>query len=307
MSKTLNSNSRWGSGGGGLTFPVAGEKNWDVWIETLVQALLDHDHSSNEKGREVPGGALTDATVTADKLLLNNNTYIRWKDDQAATKDIIGVDTSNNLTLGNVTMGASSDEGSKLVLGSGHQGSLELQKATLADGQSATSVPGFAVLASDEAAFVYYSITRSYNDTFVDGDVTVGTDNIASTAHGLEDLERVRVSNSGGALPTGLAIDTDYYVILVDANNFKLASSRANAVADTAVDITAASGGGTHTVESAHCQMGTLMIDQDNVAIIEEYSGDDTGVTFTNNNGQLEYATTSTGQTAALRYMVVRG
>ena len=223
MSKTLNSNSRWGSGGGGLTFPVAGEKNWDVWIETLVQALLDHDHSSNEKGREIPGGAITDATVTADKLLLNNNTYIRWKDDQAATKDIIGVDTSNNLTLGNVTMGASSDEGSKLVLGSGHQGSLELQKATLADNQSATSVPGFAVLAADESAFMFYSIDR-------------GTS----------------------------------------------------------------------------CQMGSLWISNTDVstasAITEENVGEDAGVTFTvTDAGQLEYATTSTGTAASLRYMVVRG
>ncbi len=83
--------------------------------------------------------------------------------------------------------------------------------------------------------------------TFVDGDVTVGSDLIAETAHGLETGDVVRLTTSG-TLPAGLALATDYYVIRVDANSFKLASSLANAEAGTAVDITAAAGGGTHTV-----------------------------------------------------------
>jgi len=41
---------------------------------------------------------------------------------------------------------------------------------------------------------------------------------------------------------------TDYYVIRVSADAFKLASSLANAEAGIAVDITAAAGGGNHTV-----------------------------------------------------------
>jgi len=82
--------------------------------------------------------------------------------------------------------------------------------------------------------------------TFVDGDVTVGTDNINTTAHGYADLQKVQLTSSG-TLPAGLALATDYWVIKVDADNYKLASSLANAIADTAVDITAAAGGGTHT------------------------------------------------------------
>ena len=44
-----------------------------------------------------------------------------------------------------------------------------------------------------------------------------------------------RLLNSGGALPTGLSTDTDYYVIVVDANTIKLATSASNAAAGTAV------------------------------------------------------------------------
>lgn len=111
-------------------------------------------------------------------------------------------------------------------------------------------------------------IDQQYKDwpTFADSDVTTGTENINITSHGLADLEKVQVSNSGGALPTGLSASTDYWVIYVDADNFKLASSRANAVADTAVDITAASGGGTHTIE---VQKRTVTIDGDGSETID--------------------------------------
>lgn len=85
--------------------------------------------------------------------------------------------------------------------------------------------------------------------TFADTDVTTGTDNINITGHGFNNGQKVAASNSGGALPSGLADNTMYYVIRVDADNIKLATSLANAVGTPVpVDITAASGGGTHTL-----------------------------------------------------------
>lgn len=83
--------------------------------------------------------------------------------------------------------------------------------------------------------------------TFVDANVTVGTDTIAITAHGLVTGQIVSLISSG-ALPAGLSNSAEYYVIATDANNIKLANSIQNAVIGTAVDITAAAGGGTHTV-----------------------------------------------------------
>jgi hypothetical protein len=46
-----------------------------------------------------------------------------------------------------------------------------------------------------------------------------------------------------GTLPTGVSGSTTYWAIVVDVNTFKIATSRANALAGTAVDITAAGGG----------------------------------------------------------------
>lgn len=51
------------------------------------------------------------------------------------------------------------------------------------------------------------------------------------------------VRNVGGALPGGLAAVTDYWVIRVDANTIKLATSSSNAMAGTAVDLTTAGSG----------------------------------------------------------------
>ena len=59
-----------------------------------------------------------------------------------------------------------------------------------------------------------------------------------------------QISNSGGALPTGLAASTNYWCIRVDANTLKVASSYANAIADTEVTFST-DGTGTHTLERA--------------------------------------------------------
>ncbi|MGE3681953.1 MAG: packaged DNA stabilization protein [Bdellovibrionales bacterium] len=77
-------------------------------------------------------------------------------------------------------------------------------------------------------------------------DVDTSTDVITKTAHGLVTGLKVRVTTIG-TLPAPLAVDTDYYVIRVDDDNFQLASSLANAVSSTQINITD-TGGSTMTV-----------------------------------------------------------
>lgn len=62
-------------------------------------------------------------------------------------------------------------------------------------------------------------------------------------AHGLTNGDRVRFTNSGGALPTGLAINTTYWVRNVTANTFELSTQRTSTVLPFAD-----AGTGTHTV-----------------------------------------------------------
>lgn len=103
--------------------------------------------------------------------------------------------------------------------------------------------------------------------TFVDGDVTVGTDNIEITGHEFLTGDAVVLTTSG-TLPTGLSLATTYYVIRIDDDNFKLAASADDADAGTPVDITAASGGGTHTVTGDYA--GALTLSDTDDAILTD-------------------------------------
>lgn len=86
--------------------------------------------------------------------------------------------------------------------------------------------------------------------SFAAAAVNAGTDTITVVDHGLENAYGpVRLSNSGGALPTGLANNVNYWLIVLNDSQFKLADSYANAIAGTPVDITAA-GSGTNTMRN---------------------------------------------------------
>lgn len=90
--------------------------------------------------------------------------------------------------------------------------------------------------------------TLGQSDTFT---ADAGTDvcTYTSTANFPSNIltgTRVRLTTTT-TLPAGLATATDYYVIKVTDSTFKLATSYANAVAGTAIDITDA-GTGTHTI-----------------------------------------------------------
>lgn len=84
--------------------------------------------------------------------------------------------------------------------------------------------------------------------TFVDADVSVGSDRITIVAHGLTVGAPVDLITTG-TLPAGLALLTTYFVIVINDDTIALASTIANAYSTTPVDITAAAGGGTHTVQ----------------------------------------------------------
>lgn len=83
--------------------------------------------------------------------------------------------------------------------------------------------------------------------TFATTDVIVAADTITEAGHGMQTGDGpIRVSSST-TLPAGLAAATDYWVIRVDDNTIKLATSKANALAGTAINITD-QGTGTHTL-----------------------------------------------------------
>lgn len=90
--------------------------------------------------------------------------------------------------------------------------------------------------------------TLGQSDTFT-ADASTDTCTYSSAANFPSNIftgTRVRLTTTT-TLPAGLALATDYYVIVVTDSTFKLATSYANALAGTAINITDA-GTGTHTL-----------------------------------------------------------
>jgi hypothetical protein len=89
---------------------------------------------------------------------------------------------------------------------------------------------------------------KAYSFTSFTFPAAAATDLLTKVSHGLETGDGpINVSNAGGALPAGLAAATDYWVIRIDADTIKLATSLANAYAGTAIDLTT-DGTGTQTL-----------------------------------------------------------
>jgi hypothetical protein len=98
--------------------------------------------------------------------------------------------------------------------------------------------------------------TIAANKTFADGDVTPATDVIAIAAHGYTAGCGVELSTTG-VLPAGLSINTLYYLGVPSAGTLTLHTNVADALAGTnPVNITAAAGGGTHTINNMTVALG---------------------------------------------------
>ncbi len=91
--------------------------------------------------------------------------------------------------------------------------------------------------------------------TFTTTDVDLVNDVVALSAHALKTGDAIGFSTTGG-VPTGLTVTTAYYVILNGANSIGFATSRANAMAGTKVNLTGVGTGVTTVYEGG---TGTIL------------------------------------------------
>lgn len=93
---------------------------------------------------------------------------------------------------------------------------------------------------------VWADYSTSDTQDFATTDVNTGTDEITLTAHNLENFQQIQFTSTG-SVPAGLTASTTYYLIVVDANTIQVATTYANAIAGTQINITDV-GSGTHTL-----------------------------------------------------------
>lgn len=98
--------------------------------------------------------------------------------------------------------------------------------------------------------------------TFTAGDVSVPSNYVTISNHGLVTGQMVQLTTSG-SLPTGLSLATDYYVIRISSSTFRFATSAWNAFQGTGITMSGA-GTGTNTVTSQYVE-GTQADSKDTV------------------------------------------
>ena len=111
-----------------------------------------------------------------------------------------------------------------------------------------------AIVGDSTNTFKILDDISSYTLTF-DGSsasvVSVANDTITSNNHRFVNLQRVIYTKGGGTVITGLSEDGVYYIIKVDQNTIKLATSSSNAAAGTGINLTGLGAGTTHTLNVA--------------------------------------------------------
>lgn len=103
---------------------------------------------------------------------------------------------------------------------------------------------------------VIVDVNTPSTKTFTSAGTNTTTDVVTSTTHGLTTGLKVQLTTDD-TLPTGLSLSTDYFIIVVSASTLAFASSLANALAGTKIDITGA-GTGTHTITSTSIAGATV-------------------------------------------------
>lgn len=108
---------------------------------------------------------------------------------------------------------------------------------------SATATPSIDVTGASVIAFsIVAAVATPVAVVVPSASIDPTANTFTKTAHGLITGVKGQLTTSGG-LPAPLLVSTDYFVIVIDANVFNLASTLVNALAGTAIDITTAGTG----------------------------------------------------------------
>ena len=82
-----------------IQLPANGDRDWGTNLRDLAWVkLANHDHDT-AGGQPIAGGALAADSITGPKILLANNTYLRWKNAAASATDVIKLNASDKVEI----------------------------------------------------------------------------------------------------------------------------------------------------------------------------------------------------------------
>ena len=175
--------------------------------------------------------------ITATQTTFNDTDYFELEEAAGTSKKTVWSTIKSNLKTYFDTLYSSIPAGTVI------------ESANLTAPTGWLSCNGAAVSRSTYST-LYGAITASLGTVII---TSVNPGVVTLPAHGLSTGSCVELTTTG-TLPTNLSANTNYYVIYVGADTFRLATSVANAIAGTAIDTSGGSPSGTHTLR--HCPFG---------------------------------------------------
>lgn len=227
---TVNGNSNLGNGTSDTT-AITGILNVD-------SGVLYVDPTTNKVG-------INDATPSVE-LDVNGSVAITGNETVGGTLGVTG-DVSVNTNKFNVT----ASSGNTTIAGSLDVSGVfnQMPTGTIITSALQTNPSGFLLCdgSNTVSRSTYLNLFNAIVPNKGTVTITINTPGVVTlNSHGFLTGESIFL-NTTGALPTGLSIDTLYFVISIDANTFRLATSYSNSIAGTAIN-TSGSQSGTHTL-----------------------------------------------------------
>jgi hypothetical protein len=252
-----------GTGVSTVTREAAGK--YSITLEDVYNKFLFGDVAVANTAQDAATTAVTgtneDAKLTfvakasctaGDFAIITDTSGNEW----AVSVDVAGTDPEPTSALWSAVpsarkvhvdiSGATTDANVATAIRAGLAGLTGISSVITVASSSGADVPWTHVLRANVANVAVYkkdgtatpsSMTATTTTAGIATAVNVTDNTITFTAHGLTTGRDFALSIGSGSLPAGLSATT-YYAIVVDANTIKFASSRANAEAGTAVDIT---------------------------------------------------------------------
>lgn len=260
-----------------VQLPAQGDTDWAVNLRELAfKVLAQHDHTGSGNGRNITTNALADNAVTGAKILLANNESLNAQDSTSAEVPIIKLAADDKIEI-EQQIDVLNMSNNTYITGRDQADSANINIVKVNGGDRLEF--GAEIAAAKLKQDTYLTGRNAAND----GDV-----NLAKVdAH-----DRVLIQDTLYVKGTATLTDNTSSATVVP----NLPAAGTDGVLFIFYKL----------VRGSSVQLGQIIVDEDNASLPQEKSGDDVGVTFTNNAGTLEYTTTSTGNDATLTYTIIK-
>lgn len=260
-----------------VQLPAQGDTDWAVNLRDLAfKVLAQHDHTGSGNGRQISTNALADNAVTSAKILLTNDTSLNSLNSSAAEVPVLKLAADDKIEI-EQQIDVLNMSNNVYITGRNQADSANINIVRVDGGDD------LEFGAEVSALKMKQNTNFTGRNAADDGDV-----NIAK----VDSQDRVLLQDT--LYVKGTATLADNTSVAAAVPNLPTVSTDETIFMFFKI------------VRNGDVQFGQVIFDEDGTNLVQELTGDDVGVTFTNDAGTLDYTTTSTGNNATLTYTIIK-